>query len=203
MKFATVEVVLLLILLTTTCIKNGICAPSGDEWQIRSVLYQLLEETLLNDSLNHFKLQRIFFHLNGTHRSIAPLFIRVNYNITCTQSGDCDNDSEQMNCTAIMPSFLWTSLPFHRLSIITLSLLSTQSGFEYHGISGFEDDTTLPFLHLNLHIYGIPCGVSTEIFYSELYGLTTKVNSACATYNIMHCCEQIGPIVVAFLLMYI
>ena len=172
-KIATV-----VLLLTATCIKNGICVPpvyTEDEWQIRFVLCQLLEEALLNDSLNLFKLQNIFFPLNGTR--IPPLFVRVNYNITCTQSDDCDNDSEQVNCTAIMPSFLWTILPFHNIGGPSLSLMSTQTNFVHHGIHGFNEiNTTLPFLQLSLHIDSIPCGVSTESFYMELYGLTTKVS---------------------------
>ena len=167
-------------------------------------LYQQMEDALLDDKTNIYRLQKAFFY--GPNAN--PVLIKVIYNISYSENVTEDalrepnyctsdtNSSNQITVNETRQVILgWTSsgvfTVFHPL---TLNFMQIQIPFVIMKVmfeifkkidpieSGPEAKTflwdggsELPTLHINLHITSLPCLPSAELFNSTLIDINALV----------------------------
>ena len=180
----------------------SVCDDSINE-AMADVCYKLdqqVEDALLQDKGNLYRLRKAFFYAPNAH----PVLLRVIYNLSyaenvtqedayCTSSTNANNQIS-LNKTSIVLG--WTSsgvfTVFHPLTInfmqiqvpfVLMKIFYSMFEMFHPNESGPEADTflwdgsyDLPTLHLNLYFTYLPCIPSADIFNSILRDFNSLVS---------------------------
>ena len=195
---------LVICFLLASLISQGlsVCDDSTNE-AISDVCYKLdqqVEDVLLQDKGNLYRLRKAFFYAPNAH----PVLLRVIYNLSyaknatqedayCTNSTNADNQIS-LNKSKIVLG--WTSsgvfTVFHPLTInfmqiqvpfVLMKIFYSLFKIIHPNESGPEADTflwdgsyDLPTLHLNLYFTSLPCIPNTDTFNTVLRDFNSLVS---------------------------
>ena len=157
---------------------------TDEQWALRFALHQTLETALLEKPSNLFKLSEVFF---PRRYAISPVSVRVTYNLTCQEPGNCSLQTEDINDNgSYAVSFAWSSLPIDQMDQFTFSILESLSQ-HYFGVK------SAPLLELSLEIERLPCGARMQDVEDEFLGISAMVSYSTTVryYRQCFCCSDI------------
>ena len=192
---------LLLILL----ISQGLAVCDDSDEVLADVcykLYQLVEDALLEDKGNIYRLRKAFFYAPNAHPVLLKVVYNVSYaeNVTtedktsayCTSS--TNEDKLSLNKTSIIlgwtstgvftvfhpltVNFMQIQLPFVLMRVffsILKAIQPNESGPEAETFL-WDGSYELPTLNINLHFASLPCIPCKEIFNSILSDINSLVS---------------------------
>ena len=208
-----IKSIALMIGLLLALVSQGLSVCDDSDEVLADVCYRLfqqVEDALLADKGNVYRLRKAFFYAPNAH----PVLLKVVYNLSyaenvthddernayCTSSTNAKN-KVSVNKTSVILG--WTSsgvfTVFHPLTInfmqiqvpfVLMKILFTIFKAIHPDESGPEAETflwdgsyELPALNVNLHFTSLPCIPSTQIFNSVLSDFNSLVSPCMVNYH--------------------